>query len=342
MYYMLKKCISIAFPAIAAIMSLSCNKQTEPVNPPVIEINVFTAGNEYGSSSQPTPVIYKDSEELYRLEKGSTVSGVAYIGNDLYACGTSGDGHPVMWKNGSQDNGALAAMEGTLNDMVSDGANWFCCGSVTVGGEEYGIITKNGAEVFRCKQPSSFRTIDLGASGDWYVVGTVDNKVCMLRVGASKSDVMSSFVISDDLKYVPTDIYVGLHDICVSLTKRTVDDDTAYCWISTTGELIRLYDGSSAAECVAIYNGSVITGGCIRREGASIAVQWTNGYAEDFSYGCSPVYSNVKLLRNGGYNLYEAVQSAGQVQICCNGALIGTIKCDDSFEAEAWDIVRVK
>lgn len=326
----------------AAILSTSCKKD-DPVNPPVIQVNVYTAGNEYESSTTPVPVIYKDSDELYRMEKGSTVSGVAFIGGDVYACGTSAENHPVLWKNGKSVNSALTALTGTLSDMANDGTNWFCCGDVEVDGKTYGIITKNGEEVFRSKDPDSFVAIDLGASGNCYVVEKTEDNVNLLRVDASKSELLSTTLITGDLRFVPTDIYVGLQDICVSLNLRTVDRDNAYCWISTTSDsLIGLCDSDSFAECVAIYNGYVITGGYIvDKSGNTVATQWTNAYAEDYSYGCNPGSSSVKLLLNGGYNLYEAVQSPGQIQICCNGALIGTINCNNTFDATAWDIIRI-
>lgn len=341
----MKKCLNFlaasGLLACAAMLSSSCNKQNP--DQPTITINCYTAGNEYDSSGTPTPVIYKDAEQLYKLESGSEVKGVACIEGELFACGNNlSDGSFVFWKNGKAANPAGSTLKGELKDMVNNGTDWYCCGYVKDGDTRCGIILKNGAEYYRGLEYSEYTAIDLGASGDCYVTAVTGEKVVLLRIDKAGAGVKEIITITSDPKFVPTDLYVGIQDFCVSLNYRDVQGDTAYCWISTNDEPIRLSTKSSQAWSAALYNGNFFIGGCMENKDAKpFAVQWVNALGEDFSYGCNPEYSCVKLLRNGGYHLYEAVQSKGLVQICANGQGLFDINCSDKFEVSAWDIVRV-
>lgn len=342
----MKKCLNLlaasGLIACAALLSSSCNKQ-DPVQP-TITIECYTAGNEFDANSNPTPVIYKDAQQLYKLESGCEVKGVVYIGGDIFACGNNvSNGTVVFWKNGQVANLGGSTVKGELKDMVGNGTDWYCCGYVLDGYTRSGIILKNGVEFFRGPEGTEYTAIDLGASGDCYVTSMTGVGVELLRIDKAGSGVKEIRTITKDEKFVPTDLYVGLQDFVVSLNYRTVDGDTAYCWVSTFDAPIRLTDKNSQAWSAAIFNGNFFIGGCIDSSDAKpFAVQWVNTAGEDFSYGCNPEYSCVKLLRNGGYHLYEAVESKGLVQICANGQGLFDITCSDNFSVTAWDIVRVK
>lgn len=286
-----------------------------------------------------TAVIYQDSKELYRLPEGSYVTGVAYVGGDLYSCGSMND-NLAFWKNDKMANGG--AVSGAFTDMVGDGTNWYCCGNLFSNIDSYGVIYKNGSEVYRSAEPSCFQAIDLGASGDLYVVGTVGDEVRVLRISSDTKTIKDSYLISSDISYDPTDIYVGIRDICVSMNHLTPDGIFASCWLSTEPDgIISLSGKKSSAYSAALFNGNFFIGGdMINTAGNQFAVQWVNGFPEDFSYGCKPEYSSVKLLKNTGYSLFEAVESPGMVQICSNGGEVAEISCANSFYVSAWDVVR--
>lgn len=337
----MKKIVSVfatsAALVCALVFSSSC-KKNDPVTPVVITFDCYTAGNESGEAGVTTAVIYQDSKELYRLPEGSYVTGVAYVGGDLYSCGSMNN-NLAFWKNDKMANGS--AVPGAFTDMVGDGTNWYCCGNIFSNVDSYGVIYKNGSEVYKSTEPSCFLAMDLGSSGDWYVVGTVGEEVRVLRISAETGTVKDSYLISSDLRYVPTDMYVGLRDICVSLNYRTVETDYAYCWLSAEPEVIKLSNKTSHAYSAALFNGNFFIGGdMINTAGNQFAVQWVNGIPEDFSYGCKPEYSSVKLLKNTGYSLFEAVESPGMVQICSNGGEVAEISCANSFQVSAWDVVR--
>lgn len=337
----MKKLVSVfatsAALVCALVFSSSC-KKNDPVTPVVITFDCYTAGNESGEAGVTTAVIYQDSKELYRFSSGSFVSGVAYVGGNLYSCGSQ-DGKMTVWKNDKVANSSVES--GEFTDMVGDGTKWFCCGKVESDGYTYGVIYSDGAEVYKSTVPSAFYAIDLGASGDWYVVGTVGEEVRVLRISSETKTVKDSYLISTDLRYVPTDMYVGLRDICVSLNYRTVETDYAYCWLSAEPEVIKLSNKTSHAWSAALFNGNFFVGGDMQNSaGNQFAVQWVNAIPEDFSYGCKPEYSSVKLLKNTGYSLFEAVESPGMVQICSNGGEVAEISCANSFQVSAWDVVR--
>lgn len=336
---MKKIVLSLIAPFMIAGMLVSCNKnQPDPI---VIIIDTYTAGNESNASTGKTvPVVYHDDKELYRLEEGCSITGVASINGDLYACGYRIIANkPVFWKNGALSN-TYFENDGRLLDMASDGTDWISCGYVEVEGECYGVIYKNGAEFYRHNEPSVFSEVDMGASGDYYVTSTSDSNLALLRISASSKTVSQTTVITEDSRYEPTDLYVGLSDICVSLMQDNIDYDKACCWLSRYNEIEPLSDRASTAYSVAIFNGAYFVGGSILADdNFHHAVQWINGMPEDYSYECNPGRSCVKLLKSNEAGLFEAIQSPGQIQICGGGALMGKINCALNFEVKAWDIV---
>ena len=335
--FMKKIFLSFIAPVMIAGMLVSCNKnQPDPI---VITIDAYTAGNEFNASTGKTvPVVYHDDKELYRLDEGCSITGVASINGDLYACGYRIIANePVLWKNGALSN---IENEGRLLDMASNGTDWVCCGYVEVESERYGVIYKNGAEFYRHNEPSVFSEVDMGASGDYYVTSTSDSNLALLRINASSTSVSQTTVITEDSRYEPTDLYVGLSDICVSLMQDNIDYDKACCWLSRYNEIVPLSDRASTAYNITIFNGAVFVGGSILADdNFHHAVQWINGMAEDYSYECNPGGSCVKLLKSTEAGIFEAVQSPGQIQICGGGTLLGKINCAPNFEAKAWDVV---
>ena len=146
---------------------------------------------------------------------------------------------------------------------------------------------------------------------------------------------------STDETFTSTGLYVGMSDIVVSVTsEKTVNEEKtsrAYCWLDD--ELFPIAGHGSTAECAALYNGLYFIGGSERIAGEKKARQWYNSKPVDMSVGCN-ADSHVCLLYNGGYNLYQAIASKGQVQLCRNGLLKEKITCAENFTPCAWTIVR--
>lgn len=328
--------------ASTAILAVSCGDKPQP-DPVVITYDIYTAGNEYDESSSTTPVIYLGTDEQYRLEKGYTLTGLALSGTSLYACGYDATAvKPVIWKDGKMSNIAVLG-QGKFYDMVAGGNSVYCCGYIEDEGVKYGVIYKDGDEFYRYDKASEFKVMDLGPTGDIYLIKTFGTDIELVRVNATTAGVTERRLISSDVNFVPTDIYVGNQDICVSLNGHVGGQNVAYCWLSRESSPFAMCDTESTACSAAIYGGSFFIGGSIKADGqVHFATQWIGMYAQNFTYGCNPGGSYVKLLKPEEFGLFEAVQSPGQVQVCCDGNIIQVFECNESFDVTAWDIIRVQ
>jgi len=142
----INKAIIAAVAILGLCLAAACDKSNpDPQTDPVVDF--YLGGNE-GSGEQQTPVIYKNSAELYRLDKGSSIVGIVKIGNDIIACGNTASG-PVLWKNGVPSNTDYSTICSHFSDMMADEEDIYICGYSEDGkGVRRGVIIKNDKLVF--------------------------------------------------------------------------------------------------------------------------------------------------------------------------------------------------
>ncbi|MBQ9474626.1 MAG: hypothetical protein IJU69_00010 [Bacteroidales bacterium] len=338
----INKAIIAAVAILGLCLAAACDKSNpDPQTDPVVDF--YLGGNE-GGGEQQTPVIYKNSAELYRLDKGSSIVGIVKIGNDIIACGNTASG-PVLWKNGVPSNTDYKAICKHFCDMMADGEDIYICGYSEDGeGVRRGVIIKNDKLVFTGDTDCIYEKMDMGVSGDIYVTGHNSIFCRLWRIDTAWSSEQNIGTVASefgDETIVLTDLYVGVKDITVSLTSEKIVDGQkvtrAYCWLDE--ERFPIADEGSTAECTTLYNGLFFVGGSETVDGAKKARQWYNRKPIDMSEGCN-ADSHVCLLHSGGYNLYQAIASRGMIQLCRDGLLKEKINCTDDFNPVCWVVAK--
>jgi len=335
----LTKVLALAALAVSAIVFSSCNKNTW--DPQSVPVDYYTAGYS-GVGPAAHSIIYKNGEILYDLSGGYTINAVEYADKSVYAGGSYFNGttsEAVFLKNGTPVNTSLAGKCDEIVDMISNGSEVYSCGNLMEGGSVYGVVLKGDTQVFKSEESCEFKAIDMGGSGDIYVVAQNQTNVRLLRIDREDYDVKLDDVVVEqeaDEQFAANDLFVGNRDISIALTRTKDGHQNAFNWLS--GELFPLSFNPSAALCTTFFNGYCIVGGTYD-ELNPFAVQWYNVRAQDYSYGCNP-NSEVSCVYNSGYYLHQAIRSDGQIQLCCNGAQAYQIVCDTNFKVTSMVVIN--
>ncbi|MCQ2173644.1 MAG: hypothetical protein MJY61_00760 [Bacteroidales bacterium] len=330
----------------------SCSKENTPQV-------LFEATFYLGVNPNDAACIYKSGELLYQLGPDSYISGLAVMPDGtVYACGEiqnrSESGEVVsetlaMWKDGQRISKDLGTEYGNhFNKMISAGDKWLCNATLFEAGVPHGIIIENGEVVFRSADNVKFLTMDIGASGDSYVVASEEGTLSLWRISASTREITSTEVIAQSEEGYIWDacLYVGNSDIAVGLNKFNTTDftTTAYCWVNGGLGLERV-EGNSAINSITFFGGYLVLAGhhekvTLAQDYAEIqttAVQWVNGYPQDFSYGCTGD-SDLRLVMNwNNMFIFQAVEHDGGIQICNNGAALETVNLQYA-RLSCWDV----
>jgi len=333
------KFFGLALVAFYSIFFSSCNNNSW--DPKSVPVDYYTSGYS-GVGPAAHSIIYKNGEVLYDLSDGYTISCVEYASKNVFAGGTYFDGSTdkaVILKNGIPSNTSLAGKCDIVVDMISNGTDVFSCGNLKDGASVYGVILKGDTQVYKSTEACEFKAIDMGASGDLYVVAENSAEIKLLRINGSDYTVKSTELVAKQEAgnvYTANDLFVGNRDISIALTATRPDAHYACNWLS--GVLFDLAHNPSQALCTTFFNGYCIVGGSWN-ESLPYAVQWYNIRVQDYSYDCNP-NSSVNCVYNSGCYLHQAIQSDGQIQLCCNGALAYKITCDMNFQVTSMVVIN--
>lgn len=346
--------ISTIALAFATLLFGSCRKTETP------QIQ-YEATFYVGGDSPDIAYIYKNGEILYDLGANASVDGIALTSDGtVYAAGSTYKRAedmliPAIWKNGEAiDLSFISAKEGIFEDIVANGNNWASCAKLkNEDNQSYGCVVENGKIIYESESDVYFLCMAYGPSGDLYVVADDKEGIKLLRIAAEAShSLLSTELIAshvDGSSWIAKCIHVGLSDIAVGLDKFYTDSmsSDSYIWFNG-GRGMQCLDRGSEINDITFFSGYLVavgdkltvTGSGENLSIKSTAVQWVNGLAEDFSYGCTGD-SSVTMVKNwNNMFLFQCVWSESGVQLCANGGLYKEIiNLPDGFYVDCWEVV---